>query len=317
MNALLLLDDGWSGGQVAQALYLDERTVAEYRAVYEAGGRGAVGALGYAGRKSDKLTAAQMAELKAHLRDRLHLTAAQACATVKTLFGVVYTTKAMVKVLKRLGFSYKKPKRLPAKVDPAAQAAFLKDILQPLINQASPLSLLCFMDAAHVLHNSEPAYGWILKGEDEYVKSNAGRSRISINGVFSLHDSAVIQRQDARINGVSNIALLQAVLDRYPEAQTIRVVMDNAPCNRSKEVKAFAAANPRLQIVYLPPYSPNLNLIERLWRFFRQNVLYNKFHPAFDDFKTAIAEFFNTLPNKKHALATLMTPKFQTFPQSA
>jgi transposase len=176
---------------------------------------------------------------------------------------------AMTKLLKRLGFSYKKPKRLPAKADREAQAAFLK--------------------------------------------SNAGRARIGINGAFRLRDKSVIHRQDAPINGVSNVALLQAILNQNPLAKQIRVIAGGAPCNHAPDVRALLAENRRLKLIKPPAYSPNLNLVERLWLLFKKRVVYNTFHPTLADFKAAIDAFFEALPGIRDVLASLLTPKFHLF----
>jgi transposase len=206
MNVLLVLDDGWDVARVAEALFLDGRTVEEYRRLYEASGASGVGTLGYKGHPFSQMTAAELTALKAQLTEQMYLTSQAVCAYVEKTFGHIYTPNAMTKRLKRLGFSYKKPKRFPAKADRAAQAAFLKETLEPLVAQASEDTPLYFMDAVHAQHNSVPAYGWFLKGEETFLKSNAGRSRVSINGAFCLHDKSVVYRQDERINGVSNVA---------------------------------------------------------------------------------------------------------------
>jgi transposase len=313
MNVLLLLDDGWEMGRVAEALFLDVRTVEEYLRLYIASGASAVGALGYKGHPFSQMTKPELSALKAHMAEQMYMTSQAVCAYVEKTFGHVYTPNAMTKLLKRLGFSYKKPKRFPAKADREAQATFLKETLEPLVAQASENTPLYFMDAVHAQHNSVPAYGWFLKGEETFLKSNAGRTRVSINGAFCLHDKSVIHRQDARINGVSNVALLQAVLDQNPLAKEIRVIADGAPCNHGPDVRAFLAENPRLKLIKLPAYSPNLNLVERLWLLFKKCVVYNTFHPTLAEFKAAIDAFFEALPGMRDVLASLLTPKFHLF----
>lgn len=313
MNALLLLDDGWEVARVAEALFLDERTVEEYHRLYAKQGATGVRAMGYKGHSFRTMSEAESTVLKVHLATQMYMTSQAVCDYVRWTFGHVYTPNAMTKLLKRLGFSYKKPKRLPAKADREAQEKFLKDILEPLVAEAANDTPLYFMDAVHAMHNSVPAYGWFLKGKDTFLKSNAGRTRISINGAFCLHDQGVVHRQDERINGVSNVALLQAILERHPQAKEIRVIADGAPCNHGPDVQVFLAANPRLKLIKLPAYSPNLNLVERLWLLFKKNVVYNRFHSTLKDFKAAIDAFFVGLPSMKMALASLMSPKFYIF----
>ena len=314
MNALLLLDDAWETARVAQALFLDERTIEEYRRLYEKSGASSLGAFGYKCNPFSRMKEEEIAILKAHMASLMYMTSQAVCDYVERSFGHAYTPNAMTKLLKRIGFSYKKPKRLPAKADRAAQEVFLKEILEPLVAQASDETPLYFMDAVHALHNSVPAYGWFVKGAPAFLKSNAGRSRVSINGAFCLHDQGVVHRQEERINGTSNVALLQAMLDRHPLAKEIRVIADGAPCNFGPDVQTFLAFNPRVKLVKLPSYSPNLNLVERLWLLFKKNIIYNKFHPTLADFKAAIDAFFAALPDMKDDLASLLTPNFYLFP---
>lgn len=314
MNALLLLDDGMPAADVARVLYLDVRTVEGYRRLYADTGVSGVGTLGYKGNPRTALTAEEIAALKDRMRAHVFLTAQEVCDYVSKEFGCVFTPNAMTKFLKRIGCSYRKPKRLPAKADRAAQETFLKETLEPLVAQASNDTPLYFIDAVHAQHNSVPDYGWFLKGEDVFIKSNAGRNRVSINGAFCLHDKNVVHRQDKSIDGVSNVALLQSVLDRHPLAKEIRVIADGAPWNFGPAVREFLAANPRIRLIKLPAYSPNLNLIERLWLLFKKTVLYNKFHPTLKDFKAAIDAFFDSLPAIKEKLASLLTPNFRLFP---
>lgn len=82
-------------------------------------------------------------------------------------YAVFYKSKDMVKLLKRLGFVYKKPKIVPGKADGKIQDEFLKTVLKPLLDQASDDNPLYFSDAMHPTHNVQPHYGWILKGKDK------------------------------------------------------------------------------------------------------------------------------------------------------
>lgn len=270
MNALLLLDDGWDHDEVAVALFLDERTITEYKNLYATQGAVGVKTLGYQGNPGGALTDADIKTLKTQMTAHMFLTAHAVCAYVQQTFCKTMTPNAMTKLLKRIGCSYKKPKRFPAKVDIVAQKKFLEEVLEPLVAEASNAAPLYFMDAVHAQHNSVPAYGWFLKGEETFLKSNAGRTRVSINGAYCLHDQTVVQRQDEWINGASNVALLQAILDQHPDAKEIRVIADGAPCNHGPVVQVFLAANPRLRLIKLPAYSPNLNLVERLWLLFKK-----------------------------------------------
>ena len=86
--------------------------------------------------------------------------------------------------------------------------------------------------------------------------------------------------------------------------------MDNTAYNRSAKVKNLAEEL-KINLTYLPPYSPNLNPIERLWKFFKRKVLYNKYYELKADFETACTNFFRYIRKYRAELATLLTDNFE------
>lgn len=117
MNVLLLLDDSWTAERIAEALYIDAETVREHRRLYEAAGVTGLERLAYQGHEP-ALTAEQCAALGAELSTRLYMTAKSVCRFVQEQFGVGHTPNAMAKLLKRLGFMYKKPNVQEAEMRP-------------------------------------------------------------------------------------------------------------------------------------------------------------------------------------------------------
>ena len=116
MNTLLLLDDGWAAERVAEVLFIDVETVREHRRLYQASGVTGVERLKYEGAEPS-LNTEQLKALGAELDARLYVTATAVCCFVEQTFNVGYTPHAMAKVLKRLGFVYKMPKKAPAKAN--------------------------------------------------------------------------------------------------------------------------------------------------------------------------------------------------------
>jgi transposase len=151
-----------------------------------------------------------------------------------------------------------------------------------------------YIDGVHPQHNTMLAYGWIKKGQDNIVKSNTGRQRVNINGALDSETHAVITREDESINAISTIELLKKIEAAYPLAAIIYVICDNARYYRSRLVRQFLETS-KIQLVFLPSYSPNLNLIERLWKFMKKKVLYNKYYEKFDTFKEVTLEFFENI----------------------
>lgn len=312
MNALLLLDDGWTAEQVAQALFIEAETVREHRRLYASGGRAGVERLAYVGH-APVLTTEQSAALGAELSGRLYLTAKAVCGFVAKRFDLTYTAHAMARLLGRLGFVWKRPKRVPAKADPEAQQAFLDKVLAPLMAaaEADPAQPLYFVDATHPAYDAHPACGWIRRGETRTLQSNHGRVNVTLNGALSWPAREVVTREAAKITGVEMVAFFQDLEARHPTATAIAIVLDNATYNRAAVVREWLASpGCRIRLVYLPPYAPNLNLIERLWWFFKKKTLWNIHYPTLADFRAGIRGFFNDFQRWKPELASLITNRF-------
>lgn len=312
MNALLLLDDGWTAERVAEALFIDAETARQHLRLYAARGRAGVERLAYVGH-APVLTPTQAAELSAELAGRVHLAATAVCDLVLARFGLGYTPHAMARLLGRLGFVWKRPKVVPAEADEAAQRAFLDGTLLPLMAaaEADPAETLLFVDATHPAYDAHPAAGWVRRGATATLKSNHGRVNVTLNGALSRPGREVITREAALITGPEMVAFFRRIADRYPAARRITPVLDNATYNRAAVVRDWLAQpGCRVRAVYLPPYAPNLNPIERLWRFFKQQTLWNTHYPTFAAFRAAIRGFFADLAPWREQLTSLLTARF-------
>ncbi|KKR81307.1 MAG: putative orf [Candidatus Daviesbacteria bacterium GW2011_GWA1_41_61] len=162
----------------------------------------------------------------------------------------------------------------------------------------------------HPQHNTRPSYGWILKGTDKLIKSNTGRDRLNLNGALNAKTHDVIIREDLRINSTSTINLLDQLLEKHPTGR-IYLIWDNARYYYSRQVQNYLRYHPRLIPKFLPPYSPNLNLIERLWRLFHQKVTYNQYYDTFPKFKESCLNFFENIYLYQKEMSTLLTDSFQ------
>jgi transposase len=204
MNALLLLDDGWTAERVAEVLFIDAETVREHRRLYEASGVAGVERLKFEGADA-ALNTEQCATLAAKRDAGLYMTAKAVCAFVQRSFETSYTPHAMARLLKRLGFVYKMPKKVPAKADEAVQRKFVEETLGPLMKAANDETPLYFADGTHPSYTAHAAYGWIRKGEPRELKSNQGRTNVSINGALSWPGREFVHRQAGRITSAEVI----------------------------------------------------------------------------------------------------------------
>ena len=308
IKAILLLNKGYSYEEIAELLLIDDGTVRRWCEIYKAEGMQALLKDNYIGGTS-KLTISEQLDLSTHLEGCIYLTAKEICAYVKKKYGVNYTHKGMTSLLHQMGFSYKKPKHIPGKADQKAQEEFIEKYNE-LKETKSPEDHIYFMDGVHPLHNSQPAYGWIKKGKEQTLKTNTGRMRVNINGAYDIEEHKVVIRDDESINSQSTISLLEQMLKEQTLGK-LYIILDNAKYYRSQIVKEFLEKNQRIQFVFLPPYSPNLNIIERLWRFFKKKTTYNKYYEKFAIFKENCLNFFENIDVYKIELKSLMTENFQ------
>lgn len=308
IKGILLLNRGYAYTEIAEILLIDQTTVWRWYESYASEGIDGLMKDNYIG-GTRKLTERQQAKLVEHLESNMYLTAKEICTFVKKTFKVTYTFKGMTSLLHQLGFTYKKPKHIPGKADIEAQKAFLKKY-RSIQKKKAPEDKIYFMDGVHPMHNSQPAYGWIKKGKDMVLKANTGRQRINLNGAYNLEDHTVIIQEADMINGQSTVSLLTEMLQKQPLGK-IFVIQDNARYYRSELVQQFVKKNNRIRMLFLPSYSPNLNVIERLWKFFKKKILYNTYYAEFAVFRKYCLSFFRNIEKFRCELQTLMTDNFQ------
>lgn len=303
INAVILLGTGWTLKEVSEALLLDDETIRNYVKKYRDGKLDKLLELNYKGRPS-RLSKDQKVELKAHLIEYTYTDVKSIIHYVKNIFGVSYKYSGMRKVLHSLGFRYKKPKLVPGKSDPIEAMKFLSRY-EKIRRSGSPVY---FADGVHPQHNSRPAYGWIMKGDHKGLLSNTGRKRVNINGAVNIDTKKLHVNIDSSVNAQSTIKLFKKILKNHDDDEKIYIICDNAGYYRCTLVKEFLEKEKRIELVFLPPYSPFLNLIERVWKYFNKIVLYNKYYATYDQFREACANFFKR--SHKRALNKCLVEKF-------
>ena len=119
--------------------------------------------------------------------------------------------------------------------------------------------------------------------------------------------------EEKTINTDAMIRLLET-LEKKQKTGTIYAILDNASYNHSRQLKAYLKKHKRIELYYLPAYSPNLNPIERLWLFFHKKLLYDHYYPTFKEFKAQTLSFFTNIKHYDKELRTLLTDSFQILP---
>lgn len=289
IKAMVSLYKGYPVYLICDILLIDIRTLRRWYRAFKSGGVDKL-IISKATSHNRKLMPTQEQQLAAELASRIYADGKQVQAKIIELFGVHYSLSGVTALLHRLGFTYHQPKIVPGKADAAKQAAALEQLDQLKAEIAH--DRIYYADGVHPVHGTVAVCGWIRKGEIRQIKTNTGRDRLNINGALNLCGQ-LVYREDKTLNAEATIKLFEQLLSKHPYG-FVYFICDNAPYYYAKAVRQWCREHQRLRVMHLPVYSPNLNLIERLWRLMRDKVLVNTYYATFRDFKAAVTGFLDT-----------------------
>jgi transposase len=279
---ILGYDEGQSIDELAFLTRLSKWTVEEYLKQFSSQNKTKNDPRGGS---SSKLTEIETNELEQHLSKTTYLKVINILAYVKRTFGKQYSRTGMTAWLKDHGFVFKKPEKVPGKLDPNRQAQFIEEYHR-LKGSLEPCDGLYFLDAVHPESQSQAVSGWIKKGECKTLQTTGKQKRLHFVGALAQNSMEIMVREYETIDADAMIRFFQD-LEQNQTVGRIHVILDNAAAHRNHKLTEFLKTS-RVRLHYLPPYSPNLNPIERLWKVFRQMTLYNRFFETCWDFFAAV-----------------------------
>src|SRR5450830_866437 len=314
MKVVLLADQGESLAMIAKFLLIDEQTARRHLKDYFDNDK--LG--GSSGGSQGKLRPAQTEKLKSLLAAGDVPTAKAAVEKVKSLFGIKFSISGMTDWLKRSRFSFKKSQPEPAKANPQAQAEFI-DTYRTLNDALPEGEAVFFLDAAHPTMATKLGYSWSIKGERKIVATTVGKKRVNIIGTLNAKTLKLVTTFPETVNSQTLAEHFSRLRRSYPRAKfsTLNIILDQGSYCVSKATQSEAV---RLGITlwHLPPYSPNLNLIERAWKVMNEKVRDNVYFPDAQTFTCAIKNFFQHDWHKlSRSLSSRFTDNFQTFQNPA
>lgn len=305
IKAVLMHDDGYSYTEIAHVLLIDDETIRRHIHDYFKKNK----LKGESGGSTSLLSVIQTKELLNHLRKKTYLYVKDICTYVKQEYGLIYSQSGMTNWLKRQGFRYKKPQPVPGKVDPDNQKSFIT-YYERLKAEIACNSAIYFVDSVHPQHQTKLAYGWIEKGVRKNIATTGKQKRLNFMGGLCLDGHKLVTHQSEKVDAKSIKKFLNKLRRKHKEDKILHVIWDNAGYHRSKDVQAYAAEK-NIKLHFLPPYSPNLNPIERLWKIMHEQVTYNRYYQTFADFSNAISSFFKNIGRKKCLLRNRISDNFQ------
>ena len=308
------IEKGKSAEEIADLLYMHINTIRSYLKDYfnnkklQHDPRGG---------SESKLNPEQTVELEQHLEQTTYLKTKEIVKHVKDTYDVDYTIAGMTDWLKDHSFVYKKPATIPGRLCVKKQADFIKEYEELKVNLKEN-EIIVFMDAVHPEHQSKRVCGWIKKGEIKHLQSTAQQKRMHLIGAIELDaepDAHEITAMEFKtVDAKSTIEFFSKLQEKYHNKTTINVICDNGRSFKCKELNTYLEKNETIKIKYLPPYSPNLNPIERLWKILRENIQYNQFDANFNDFRDKTIRFFTEkIHSNKDQIYSRISDNFQIF----
>jgi transposase len=310
LTILLMIHQKYPFSEIAFILGIDNTTVYRYFHQYESCNDLTTYLSSHYKPYVGKLTPEQSQEVKAYVGSSICHSSHQVQRFIKEKFDITYHQDSVIALLHRLGFVYKKTKLVPSQGDSKKQEAFIESFREVEQSLTSD-EVILFGDGVHPHHNTESTYAWIAKGQEKEILSNTARVRVNLNGAINpANPTQIVTHSCETINAESTITWLQLIEERFSQLKTIYLYVDNARYYRSKLVSQYLE-NSKIKMIFLPPYSPNLNPIERLWKFLKKEVIKSNYTPNSTIFRQRINDFFDNIQQYKEQLDSLINTKFQ------
>jgi transposase len=311
LHCIILYAQGYGLKELKRILLVGIRTLKKWIQTFITQGLEGLRQWDYQGQACN-LSDEQWVEVEVELERQPYHYAKQVVAFIKEKFGIEYSERGMQALLRRKGYRRIKTRLVPGQVDEdkqQEQREFMESYFK-LKADLGPQDRIYHVDATHPTHNVRISYVWTKKGRRRRVRSNSGRKRYNILGAYCPLDQEYIDIRDTNnVNAQTLQHLIDEIRTRHPDAQRIILILDNARYNHAKIVREHIE-DTNLELKFLPSYSPNLNLIERLWRFLKDKVM-TTYHESFALFVDEIDKVLDNLDEYADELATLMTEKFE------
>jgi transposase len=313
MEVLWLKGQNLPHKQIAQLAGVSPNTVTSYICDYQEGGIEELKEINFY--KPNSELSNHTSTIEAYFKEHLPASLKEAANKIEELTGLKRSETQIGKFLKSIGMKCRKVGMIPSKADIEEQEKFKKEKLEPRLEGAKQGERkVYFVDAAHFVLS--PFLGYLWSFTRIFIKAPAGRKRFNVLGALdAITHELITVTNDSYINAKSVCKLLWQIYE-LNLGIPITLILDNAKYQKCLIVQELAQFL-NIELLYLTPYSPNLNIIERLWKYVKKQCLYSKYYSDFDLFKNAIIDCLDqTHTTHKQDLDTLLALKFQTFKKS-
>ena len=231
---------------------------------------------------------------------------------IRERFKVTYSTEAVRKLLKKNGLKVLRPKIIPGNAPSEDEQKKTIENYFDMKASCEPGTVFLFGDGMHLVHQNVPGLCWGDPKNPPVLKTNTGRQRLNILGAYDPDSYSFVHLTgEENCNADRAIEFFEVIINAYLQAPLIVLFLDNASYFKAEIVTKWLEDHPKLQIEFLPPYSPNLNLIERLWRFVKEKLVKNTYYKKYKTFRAKVFQLLNHIDEHVDELRTLMVEKFE------
>ena len=315
--ALLMLAKGFELENVASIVGKSIKTIENWHCQYVEKGIDSLNSFQYKP-KQTYLKTEQIEEVIAWVKKTNPGKTKEVREYIKDRFKVTYCNEAARKLLKKNGLKIIRPKVIPGKAPSEDEQKETVEKYFDMKSSCKPGTAFLFGDGMHLVHQNIPGLCWGDPKDPPILKTNTGRQRLNILGAYNPDSHSFVHLTgEENCNADRAIEYFDMIIKTYRQELGIVLFLDNASYFKAEIVSKWLEDHPKLQIEFLPPYSPNLNLIERFWRFAKEKLVKNTYYEKYKTFRAKVFQFLNHVDEHVEELRTLMVEKFEIVKTSA
>jgi transposase len=307
--ALLMLATGFGVEDVALIIGRSVRTIMNWVGIYMSRGIGSLNTFDYKPKKP-YLTPNQANQVVIYVICESPGNTKEIREYIRDRFGMTYCDESVRQLLIRRGLRILRPRTVPGSPPSVEEQKQFVRQYEELRNK--PGTKVLFGDAMHLVHQNFPGLCWGDPMLPPVFETNSGRRRLNILGAYDIETHSLVH-----LTGEENcdadrvIEFLERISHSYRNFDELYLIVDNARYFHARKVSEWLGDRPGIRLMFLPAYAPNLNLIERLWRLTKKNLVRNKYYKKYKTFRAKVFQFLNNLTNHIDELKTLIVENFE------
>jgi len=303
--------DGIEAGieQTAEIFGKHTQTVKNWLSQYLTGGTEKLNTFNYKPKKS-YLSRSQINQVIIFVTYENPATVKEVNNYINEKFSISYSVEAVRILLIKNGLRVIRPRTVPGNTpSPEEQKKTVENYRQM---RQLPDSVVLFGDAVHLIHQNFPGLCWGNPAFPPTAETNSGRKRLNILGVYDPATYSFTHLTgEENCNAERVIEYLELIYKKYCNVSNIYLILDNAKYFHAKKVSEWVDEHKKINLVFLPSYAPNLNLIERFWRFAKEKLVKNKYYKEYKEFRAKVFQFLNHTDDYIDEFKTLTVEKFE------